>query len=322
VRGHVDPETLAAFREELLPRRKAGKVAAHLAECPQCAGLDAQLAGLPALLAHASAPPMPDALTARIEAALAAEAAARSAQAPAGVPGTEPAAGAGAPPARPHSAGPRDAIGATSGGRQRRPAAPGRSRLALRIAVAAAAVVVIAGGGYGVSRLLSGGSPLSPASSASGSGFNGSAAAPARKLPGAVPAAPEHGNAASSGSKDHMALLSPAGYLVVASGTNYRASLLKTQVRATLIRFRGAVATAPSATTSPLPVFGPASSCLAGVTGGQRPRLVDVAHYEGKPATVVVVPAGAHTLRALVFAGHCPAAGAGVLTRATLPSPG
>ena len=29
MRGHVDPETLAAFREELLPRRKAGRVAAH-----------------------------------------------------------------------------------------------------------------------------------------------------------------------------------------------------------------------------------------------------------------------------------------------------
>jgi hypothetical protein len=47
-----------------------------------------------------------------------------------------------------------------------------------------------------------------------------------------------------------------------------------------------------------------------------------MAQYEGKPATVVVVPAGAHTLRALVFGQHCPAAGASPLDSTTLPSPG
>jgi hypothetical protein len=55
---------------------------------------------------------------------------------------------------------------------------------------------------------------------------------------------------------------------------------------------------------------------------GQQPRLVDVAQYEGRPATVVVVPAGAHTLRALVFGQHCPAAGASPLDSTTLLSPG
>jgi hypothetical protein len=318
VRGHVDAETLAAFGEELLPRRKAGRVAAHLAECPRCAGLDAQLAGLPALLAHAPAPPMPDALTTRIEAALAAEAAARPARAAAGVPGTEGATGVSAPSARPH-----DAAGAARGRPWRRAAAPGRSRLALRVAVAAAAVVVVvAGGGYGVSRLFSGGPPVTGASSVAGPAVNGRAAASARnRVPGALPAGQAHSGAASAGSKDHAAFAGPAGYLVVASGTNYRAGLLRTQVRATLIRFRPTAA-GPGAIASPAPRFAPASSCLAGVTGGQRPRLVDVAHYEGRPATVVVVPAGARTLRALVFAGRCPAAAAGPLTSTALASPG
>ena len=248
---------------------------------------------------------MPDALTARIEAALAAEAAARPARAAAGVPGTEGATGVRAP-----SAGPRDAAGAARGRPWRRAAAPGRSRLALRVTVAAAAVVVVAGGGYGVSRLFSGGPPVTGASSAAGS------AVPGRdRVPGA------HSGAASAGSKNHAAFAGPAGYLVVASGTNYRAGLLKTQVRATLIRFRPTSA-AGGPLTSPAPGFAPASSCLAGVTGGQRPRLVDVAHYEGRPATVVVVPAGARTLRALVFAGRCPAATAGPLTSTALPSPG
>ena len=326
MRGHVDPETLAAFREGLLPRRKAGRVTAHLAECPQCAGLDAQLAGLPALLAHAPAPPMPDALTARIEAAIAAEAAARSAQAPAGVPaadahvpsadtgvpGTEAAPGTSAPPA-----GPRGA--ARSGRRQR--AAPGRSRLALGITFAAAAVVVIAGGGYEVSRVVAGGPGASGASS--------SIAGP----PARIPAAPGQngigGNQSQGGGSsgahspgpDHAAAGTAAVYPVVTSGTNYRASQLKAQVQAALTRSQAAAPASGSGTPSPGPVSR-VSACLAVVTKGQRPQLVDVARYEGKPAIVVVVPAGAHTLRALVFAQHCPVTGADLLNSVTLPSPG
>ena len=115
---------------------------------------------------------------------------------------------------------------------------------------------------------------------------------------------------------------SRGGYPVLASGTDYRASLLKTQVKATLNLVRGTAPTASHAIASPSPAFGPASSCLAGVTGGQRPRLVDVARYEGKPATVVVVPAGTRALQVLVFAGHCPATGVDLLTSTTLPSPG
>jgi hypothetical protein len=347
VRGHVDPETLAAFREELLPRRKAGQVAAHLAECPQCAGLDAQLAGLSTLLAHTPAPPMPDALTARIEAALAAEAATRSAQAPAGVPGTEAAAGTSSSPAgepgarprdtrprdtrprdtrprdtRPRDTRPRDNAGAARGGRRQWGTA-GRSRLALRIAFATAAVVVIAGGGFGVSRLFLGGPAVNGASSsASGSGAAGRApgAGPEqRSAPGNSPLGANPPGAPSGG--EHAASGSLAGYRVVASGTNYRAGQLKAQVRDTLIKFPGSAQPHASGTASPAP-FSPAALCLAGVTQGLRPRLVDMARYEGKPATVVVVPAGAHTLRALVFGQRCPAAGASPLDSTTLPSPG
>ena len=319
MRGHVDPETLAAFREELLPRRKAGRVTAHLAECPQCAGLDAQLAGLPTLLAHTPAPPMPDALTARIEAAIAAEAATRSAQAPAGAPGAEAAAGTGASPAGARDAGSLEPAGAARsghGGRRQRDA-PERSRLTLRIAFATAAAVVIAGGGFGVSQLFLGGPALNGASSsASGSGspVREPAAGPVRS---GVPANPGPGPAGG----EHAASGSLAGYPVVASGTNYRAGLLKAQVRATLIKFQRPRPAHQSGTLSPAP-FSPVNLCLARVLKGQRPRLVDMAQYEGKPATVVVVPAGAHALRALVFGQHCPAAGSSPLDSTTLPSPG
>ena len=37
MRGHPDDETIAAFREDLLPARRAARIAAHLAECPRCA---------------------------------------------------------------------------------------------------------------------------------------------------------------------------------------------------------------------------------------------------------------------------------------------
>ena len=79
MRDHPDGETIAAFREDQLPGRKAARIAAHLAECPRCAEVDAQLAAVTAALARTPAPPIPASLAARLDAALAAEIAARSA---------------------------------------------------------------------------------------------------------------------------------------------------------------------------------------------------------------------------------------------------
>src|SRR5262252_7980744 len=151
---------LAVFREELLSARKAAQVSAHLAACPRCAALEAQLAEVTTLLNRATAPPMPDALTARIQAALAAEAAARTpaaaphaAPAPAAVPAMQAAAGHnGSQATNGHRAG--DTTGRRTGWRDR-----GRSWLALRVTAVTAAVAVIAGGGYGVAQLLAGGGP-------------------------------------------------------------------------------------------------------------------------------------------------------------------
>src|SRR5712692_9319863 len=119
-------------------------MSAHLAECPRCAGLDAQLTEVTGLLTRSTAPPMPDALTARIEAAIAAEAAARAATTADGAvaAGTARAgggAGAGAGARDGAAAGARARDGAAGGpgqraGRAARPPAPGRARLALRVA--------------------------------------------------------------------------------------------------------------------------------------------------------------------------------------------
>ena len=167
MRGHPDGETIAAFRADLLPARKAARIAAHLAECPRCAEVDAQLAAVTAALARTPTPPMPASLAARLDAALAAEIAARPADgasaghadqaegAPAAPTGpadrTVPADHTASPAARAHrgpGTGPGRA-GPGSGGPG--PGGPGRragrpragSRLSLRIAAAAAVVAVL-----------------------------------------------------------------------------------------------------------------------------------------------------------------------------------
>jgi hypothetical protein len=318
VRGHVDSETLAAFREELLPRRKARQVAAHLAHCARCAGLDAQLADLPGLLARTSAPPMPDALTARIEAALAAEAAARSTPAPAGAAAAQTAGTAAeAPGGADAGAAPTQPGNAAGGSRRRaRPApAPARSRLTLRIAAAAAAIVVIGGGGYGVARLLSGGGEAGQVSSGSGAAAAPEAGRPAPR----TETGPQH-RAASSGSKERAGAESPpAPAAVLSTGVNYRTDQLKTQVEATIARARRkAPSPVPSPPLNGTPVL---SSCLRRVAGNQRPLLVDTARYNDSPATIIVLTtANAKKLRVVVVGPRCSATQTDLITSTVIPA--
>ena len=319
MRGHVDSETLAAFREELLPRRKARQVTVHLAHCAQCARLDAQLADLPGLLARTSAPPMPDALTARIQAALTAEAAARSALTPADAATEAAGTAAGAAGAAGADAVPLQPGDAADGHRARRARpgpGPGRSRLALRIAAAAAAIVVIGGGGYGVSRLVSGGE-TGQTSTASG----GSAAAPAARRPAASPVmgSADHGTG-SSGNKSRAAAVSPSEPAMLSSGTNYRTGQLKTQAAAALASVGG---TAPNPKPSHLVNGATAlTSCLKRVAENQRPLLVDRARYNGRPATIIVLTtASAKTLRVVVVGPRCSATQTNLITTTFIPAP-
>jgi hypothetical protein len=304
VRGHADAETLAAFREGLLSRRKAARVSAHLAACSRCAGLDAQLTEVSALLTTSTTPPMPDALTARIEAAIAAEAAARAAAAADGTVAIG-AAGAGT--------GPRD----RAAGPSRPTGGPGRSRLALRVAAVTAAVVVVAGGGYGVARLLT----ANPESSSSAG--TGSAAAPAAGANGKAPRM-SAGSIRAPGSQA-AAGGSPSHPLVVSSGTNYQPGQLEAQVSATLMRHGAHAATGPgpSPANQPAGSVPPMPACVPHVTGGKRPLLVDLAKYQGRPATVIVIPgATPGTLRALVVAGGCTATTGRVVATTTFPGSG
>ena len=322
MRGHADAATLAAFREELLSARKAAQVSAHLAACPRCAALEAQLAEVTALLNRAAAPPMPDALTARIQAALAAEAAART---PATAPAREPV------PAMSGAAG-HGGTQSTNGhrpgkdtGRRARWRDHDRSWLALRVAAVTAAVAVIAGGGYGVAQLLTGGSP------AVNGAASGTGAAPNIKVKGPIPGMPAGGiNAGpASGSSSSQRSVGTTAPLVIISGTNYQPTSLGAQASAVLQHLSGS----GNSSARPGPTVAPAASqaslfphlqaCLIRISNGQRPQLVDLAHYLGHPALIVVLPGtnGAQP-KALVIAPGCDATTANVLATAPLPRTG
>jgi anti-sigma factor ChrR (cupin superfamily) len=326
VRGHADAATLAAFREELLSARKAAQVSAHLAACPRCAALEAQLAEVTTLLNRATAPPMPDALTARIQAALAAEAAARNAT-------TAPHA-APAPEAVPAMAGAAGHDGRQGSNGHRSGAEPRRARwrghdrswLALRVAAVTAVVAVIAGGGYGVTQLLSGGSPT-PNGATSGAGVpapNVKIKGPIPRMSGGFNAAPNAGS--GSNSRSSAVTMAP---LVTSSGTNYQPTSLGAQASTVLKRLTPSTHSSPK----PLPAMAPSQvqeslfphlqACLIHIGHGQRPQLVDLAHYLGHPALIVVLPAtnGAQP-KALVIARGCTATTAHILATAPLPHSG
>jgi hypothetical protein len=322
VRGHADAATLAAFREELLSARKAAQVSAHLASCPRCAALEAQLAEVTALLNRATAPPMPDALTARIQAALAAEAAARTpatAPAPEPVPAMSGAAGHG---------GTQSTNGHRPGkdtGRRTRWRDHDRSWLALRVAAVTAAVAVIAGGGYGVAQLLTGSSPAEHgAASGTGAAPNIKVKGPVPRMSAGINAGPASGP--GGGSDSRTGTLAP---LVISSGTNYQPTSLGAQASAVLkhLNSSGHPSANPgpsvAPTTSQASLFPDLQACLIRMSNGQRPQLVDLAHYLGHPALIVVLPGtnGAPP-KALVIAPGCTSTTATVLAQAPLPRTG
>jgi hypothetical protein len=328
VRGHADAATVAAFREELLSARKAAQVSAHLAACPRCAALEAQLAEVTTVLSRATAPPMPDALTARIQAALTAEAAARATDAP------PLAAAAGAGAAAPGAAGHDGSPGTNGQDRTRRAARSrtgwrghGRSWLALRVAAGTAAVAVIAGAGYGVAQLLTASPAVNGAASRAASG---GAAAPNIRVKGPVPRMSAGGFNAAPGSASGTG--SSAGTfatLVISSGTNYQPATLAAQASTVLARLvRSAHSSArPGPTLAPrqnqASLFPHLQSCLIHIASGQRPLLVDLAHYQGHPALVVVLPStNGGQPRALVLAPGCTSTTAHIIATATLPASG
>jgi hypothetical protein len=314
VRGHVDEQTLAAFRENLLPKRKTARVAAHLSSCPRCAEIDAQLAAVTAILARTPAPPMPPSLAARLDAALAAEIA-RSAMDASPSDAASPATAA-SPAGAPAPGGPAGRRAPVAAGRDATGRRPGRGRapwrLSPRLAAAAAAVVLVAGGGYAIVRAVSGGNTTAPSGSSGASVGSGALGEPSAitRPPAAAPEAGVRG-----------------GLPLIASGTNYRAGQLPAQVSAALKGYPApGRSPGPARAASPgvaQPAFPHLAACVSHLAGGQRPRLVDIARYDARPAAVIVVPVpGSAMVRVWVVGPGCSAHGGDVIARFSLSAPG
>jgi hypothetical protein len=309
VKRHASPEELASLDADALRPRKAAKIAAHLKICVQCQQVNGELTGVSTLLATASVefPPMPEQLGVRIETALRAEATQRLSSEPATA-----------------ESGRRDlpARASRPGSHRRGWRLPGLSVGATRLVAAAGAIVIIGGGGYEVASHVG---TQTGTSSSSGN-------APNAALPSALPAAPVNGPNVSY----HQAG-STRTIRAVRSDTNFVSSKLGLQAAAAVTSARrqgvvpmkvshsnaaGSPDLTPSSSGPPVAGMdqnGPAGSqldgCVANVAGDQNVLLVELAKYEGKPATIIVLSATANrSAEVWVVNSACSAADKHVLT--------
>jgi hypothetical protein len=244
---------------------------------------------------------MPTAVASRIDAAIAAEAAARASQR---LPGAQQA--ASAPSAANGAHGPSTGRTGARKGHARAPLF--RPGTGLRIAAATAGVAAVIGGaGYGLSILAGGGNSASSA-------YRPAFKSPPRPHGGMVTGLPAEPNIS-------MPPRAGSGYPVVASHTDYQPGQLRSQAQSVLARF-GTVRASPGAVTVPpsSPAFSPPGhlrACVARVSGQHTPELVDLASYHGQPAAVVFLPAAAGT-QVLVAGAGCSASSADLLARTSL----
>ena len=297
---HPDPDVLAEFRAGLGTGRRRARIASHLAACERCTGLSDQLGEIPALLAAAPAPAMPDAVAQRLESVLAAQVAQRdSAERTVGDPAH-------------HRAHDRAHDGAHQGARHRaRSPRPDRHwdfrLVALRVLAPAAGVLVLAAGGYGLSRI--GGGSTSSVAAGSAASSAASAASSAQAGAAAVPSS-------TATSRPQAAPLEPAArFGVVTSATDYRRATLPQLLKGELQRYAR-----PAGSVQEL-APGPVKECVLRVTAGISPVslvLVEKAYYEGQPANVIVAARGDHDA-VWVTTPACSAGSDYVLDTTTLP---
>ncbi|HUB41420.1 MAG TPA: hypothetical protein VMA72_21465, partial [Streptosporangiaceae bacterium] len=253
---------------ELRPR-KAAKVQAHVAQCEQCARVCHQLDAIRAILASASRPPpMPDDVSARVSSAIRSEARQRLTVMPVADTGRQNV------PVRPPGAGADEAWHL-----------PGLSAAMTRLVVVAGAVAIAAGsslaaGNVGAGVIRPSSSPLA------------GAAAPAQEM--------SLGPDVTYGQPGPLRTIRAAE-----STTNFVAAHLRAEVVSAVhsAEIREAMAAQPPGSTAAEPVSGvallaaerPSARRLAGCIGliapGQIVLVIDVARYEGRPATVIVTAA-------------------------------
>ena len=260
--AHVDANVLAELSAGLISGRRATRIHAHLAGCQRCASVTAGLSGVRVLLASVPPSPMPEAVTARLSAAIVAEAAARSAA-------------AAAPEQLTHGHTPQPA--GTAGGAPPRRRWPGwTSPVAARAFATAAAVCLVAAGGYAAVQLTS-----------SGSSGPSVSAGPATTTRAGTAVGPYHVGTSRGGSQ----VQDPAqpAFSVVTSGIDYKRSTLSAQIESELSKLsRVGPDTQAGKAIRHIPTA-QQDACALEVTSGVTPTLVDAARYQGHPATIVAL---------------------------------
>ena len=293
-RGDQHPSTdqLASLTVSGLRPRKTAGIQAHLARCEPCAQVSQQLNAIPAILASATYPAMPENLAARTGSAISREAQQRLAAMPATETGRRD-----LPARRPRAA--------TSGGWH----PPGLSAAATRLAAAAAAVILAVAGSYRVAEIA------------------GTSVTPSSPQAGATSQQISLGPDVTYGRSRHT-------IRAVKSDTTFVAAHLRTQAISAVhaAEARGAIAAQPSASaatqlTGSVADTAPGSqvtaSRLAGCIGliapGRTVLLIDIARYQGTPATLIVTAAtGVNEAEAWVAGSSCSAATKDVLTQTAL----
>jgi hypothetical protein len=285
---HATLDELASLGVDNLRPRKAAKINRHVATCARCTEVSDRLSSVPALLSSVPFPQMPASLSARLDNALAAEAAQRVAAEPA----TE--AGRRDLPAR---AGRRRAAPRLDWHRAGRPAWT-LSVPATRVLATAAAIVVVAVGGYEIASHTVG-TAISPSA-----GAGASAAQPT----------PFSSQVSFGGSVTYQQNGSAAAIQMGSSSTNFQPATLADQAQAAVTAAQGegvhshavkstglatptssfAISsnTASAGSLAGLGTMAPGSQ-LAGcmdrvMTPGQVVLLVERAKFENKPATILV----------------------------------
>ena len=347
MRRHLSAEVLARYQAGDLGSRRAAKVARHLAGCLDCERTLSELTAVSSLLAGMVRPAMPAAFADRLQVAIARESAARAdamhTAAPArGVPATAPDAadaGAAAPGSAGKHAADRPAVPAHIPGRPDLPERRSRGRsarrrlrwpelsspLLLRGAAAAAAVVVIAGAGFLLSRGTTG-----PTST------SGNAGRPATSHAGGGAAHRTNSGAGGFGTNQTMRLNyrrhgQSATALALVTHKNFTKAGLAAQVQREVADHPafGPVAT-PTATRNGGPSVSGLlggiritrlSRCLSLVAAGRQVVLTELARYQGKRATIIVLKAQtAKFLDVAIVGVACSAYAADYIVRTVIPA--
>lgn len=298
---HATTDQLASLIAGALSVRKTARISAHLTGCERCGQVSRQLDQLPVILTATQYPPMPASLSIRIEAALRVEATQRL-----------------------------TAMPATEGGRGDLPARhrrrsvprgwhlPGLSVPATRLVAAAGAFVIAAAGAYVITTHESGGVSSGPS--------EGSVAAPAPAQQMSLGADVTYGRPGALHTIH-----------TVQSSANFLPAKLTTQIADAVhaARSKGVSASQPPSSTpgasraqsSNVPgSAAPSSSIASRLTGcidllapGRVVLLVDLARFNGQPATIIVIAAlAASPAEAWVVGSGCSAASKDILGHALL----